>query len=44
MNKDKNSTDDLFDDMVYTDDAIFAKAIANQVRKQPISRFSILPK
>lgn len=43
MNKDKNSTDELFDDVVYNDDAIFAKAIANHVRKTPISRVSILP-
>ena len=44
MNKDKNSTDELFDDMVYNDDQIFATAIANHVRKEPISRVSILPK
>lgn len=44
MNKDKATGDEFFDDSVYTDDAIFAKAITNFVRKQPVNRVSILPK
>lgn len=44
MNKDKNSRDDLFEDAVYTDDAIFAKAICNHVRKERNNINVILPK
>ena len=44
LNKDKQSTDDLFqDDHVYTDDAIFAKAITNHVRKEPVNRSNVTP-
>ena len=34
MNKDSSAGDDLFNDVVYTDDAIFGKAITNHVRKE----------
>lgn len=44
MNKDKQSGDELFDDESYTDDAIFAKAICNFVRKQPHTKRTVLPK
>jgi hypothetical protein len=43
MNKDKAASDDLMDDEVYTDDAIFAKAITNFVRKRRYSTVSALP-
>lgn len=44
MNKDSTAGDDLFDDLVYTDDAIFAKAICNWIRKEPIRNTIILPR
>ena len=45
MNKDKNATDELFaDEDVYTDDAIFGKAITNHIRKQRFNNKSVLPK
>lgn len=44
MNKDSKSRDELFEDAVYTDDAIFAKAIGNHVRKEKFTTVSILPK
>lgn len=44
MNKDKVSGDELFDDGAYTDDEIFATAICNHVRKQPLNKLSVLPK
>lgn len=44
MNKDKNATDDLFGEIVYNDDAIFGKAIANHVRKEPVRRYTTAPK
>lgn len=43
MNKDNQSTDELEDES-YTDDAIFAKAITNYVRKQRYNRGNPLPK
>jgi hypothetical protein len=44
LNKDKNASDELFaDEDVYTDDAIFGKAITNHVRKQRVNR-SVLPR
>jgi len=43
MNKDKQASDDILDDQVYTDDAIFAKAITNHVRKEPRRSHLILP-
>lgn len=43
MNKDKNASDELFaDEEVYSDDAIFGKAITNHIRKQRPNR-STLP-
>lgn len=44
MNKDKAGGDELMDDEVYTDDAIFAKAITNHIRKRRYSTVSALPK
>ena len=45
MNKDKQaSSDDILDDQVYTDDAIIAKAITNQIRKEPQNTILILPR
>lgn len=45
MNKDKNSTDELFaDEDVYSDDAIFAKSITNFVRKQRFNTKTTLPR
>lgn len=47
MGKEKTSSagdDMMFDDEVYTDDAIFGTAIANQVRKGKSYHSSILPK
>lgn len=44
MNKDKEAGDDLFNDEVYTDDAIFSEAICNWVRKQRIRTHTALPK
>lgn len=45
MNKDKaSSSDDILEDDPYTDDAIFAKAITNFIRKQPFKTASALPK
>lgn len=44
MNKDSNAADDIFDENVYTDDAIFAKAITNFIRKQGYSRGTVLPR
>lgn len=44
MNKDKTSTDELFEDEVYTDDQIFATAITNHVRKERIKSHTTLPK
>jgi len=38
LNKDSNAQDDLFEDEVYTDDAIMGKAITNYVRKQPLRK------
>lgn len=43
MNKDKAASDDLLDDSVYTDDSIFAHAIANHIRKEPRYGNIILP-
>lgn len=43
MNKDKAATDELFGEEAYTDDAIFAKAITNFVRKQKQSTVSVIP-
>ena len=44
LNKDKNATDELFaDEDVYTDDAIFGKAIVNHIRKQRPNK-SVLPR
>lgn len=39
-----NTDEEIFDDEVYTDDSIFAKAIGNHVRKQPQNRYTTLPK
>jgi hypothetical protein len=44
MNKDKQASDDVLDDTVYSDDAIFAKAITNHIRQQPINSIIIAPK
>lgn len=44
MNKDKNAKDDMFEDEVYTDDQIFATAIANWVREEPLRTRTALPK
>jgi hypothetical protein len=44
MNKDKATGDELFDDNVYTDDAIFGKAITNFIRKRNFNRGTVLPK
>lgn len=44
MNKDKRSGDELFDDNVYTDDAIFSEAITNFIRKRGYSKGSALPR
>lgn len=44
MNKHKNNSDaDVADDTVYSDDAIFATAITNHVRKQRPGQIEILP-
>jgi hypothetical protein len=44
MNKDKQESDDTLDENVYTDDAIFATAIANFVRKQKQNTRIVTPK
>lgn len=44
MNKDKQESDDALDEQVYTDDAIFGKAIANFVRKQRFKSKIVTPK
>lgn len=44
MNKDKEAGNDLFADEAYTDDSIFAKAIVNWVRKEPIRTHIYLPR
>lgn len=44
MNKDKSESEDALDEQVYTDDAIFAKAIANFVRKQRVTGKIVTPK
>lgn len=44
LNKDKESTDELFNDEVYNDDAIFAKAICNWVREEPVRTKTIMPR
>lgn len=44
MNKDKSGGDELFDDNVYTDDAIFAKAITNFIRKRGFNKTTVLPR
>lgn len=44
MNKGNASGDELFDDDTYTDDSIFATAITNFVRKQPLKGNTVLPK
>ena len=44
MNKDKASSDDIFEEEAYTDDAIFAKAITNFIRKQRFKGPTSLPK
>lgn len=45
MNKDKNATDELFaDENVYTDDAIFGKAIVNHIRKHRFTTKTAMPR
>jgi len=47
MNKDKttsNTGDDLFEEEIYTDDAIFSEAITNHIRKGASSQIVIMPK
>lgn len=45
LNKDKQGADeDSLDEVVYTDDAIFAKAIVNWVRKEKHYKTKVLPK
>lgn len=44
MNKDSSAGEDIFNDEVYTDDSIFAKAITNWIRKERISTLSVLPR
>lgn len=43
LNKDKQVNDDPLDDTVYTDDAIFAEAITNHIRKQPYNSVTVSP-
>jgi hypothetical protein len=38
MNKDSSAGDDIFNDIVYTDDAIFGEAITNHIRKELFHR------